>query len=214
LKPATATGDSSGNLPTQLAGYEVTMGGTPIPLLYVSDSQINAIVTDPLPGGAVLNVIGPSFKTADFNIAPVVSRPEIFSSSAAAAVMNVNTGDTLNAAIGVNQDGTLNSQSNPAHIRTYEAIWMTGSGALLGVQSGVIATAANHIQCCGILLNGRQQFVAYAGYAPGAALAVSQVNFLINPSVGISGSQIVPMLLQVGGVDGTLSRIVTLWVAK
>jgi uncharacterized protein (TIGR03437 family) len=209
----TATADSSGNLPTQLAGYQVTMGGNPIPLLYVSDSQINAIVTETV-YGAVLKVIGPSFTTPDFHVAPVVSRPEIFSSSAGAAVTNVNMGVTLNAAIAVNQDGTINSQSNPAHIGTYEAIWITGPGAILGVQAGLIATAAHDLHCCSVLLGGSEQFVAYAGYAPGAALGVSQINFLVKPSIAITGNQIAPLFLQAGGVDGTLSRDVTLWVAN
>ncbi len=212
--PVTATADSSGKLPVQLAGYQVTMGGTPLPLLYVSDSQINAIITDPLLESATLKVIGPSFETPDFSVAQVISRPEIFSSSAAAAVMNVNTGAILNAAIAVNQDGTLNSQSNPAHIGTYAAIWITGSGAIPGIEAGSIATAARDTGCCSILLNNKQQLVAYAGYAPGAALGVSQINFQINPSVAITKNQVVPMFLQAGGVDGTLSRTVTLWVTN
>src|SRR5262249_48370404 len=59
--PVTATADSSGNLPTQLAGYQVVIGGSPIPLLYVSDSQINAITSATVPvmslRGSLLSVV-------------------------------------------------------------------------------------------------------------------------------------------------------------
>jgi uncharacterized protein (TIGR03437 family) len=211
LNPVTATANSTGVLPTQLAGYQVTVGGSPIPLLYVSDSQINAIATQ---GAGILKITGPSFETPDFSASRVVSRPEIFSSSPSAAVTNVSTGAIVNAAIAVNQDGALNSQSNPAHVGMYEAIWITGSGAALGYEGGLVAVDAYNDGCCSILLGSKQQLVVYAGAAPGASLGVSQVNFQISPGVAITGNEVVPMFLQAGGVDGTLSRMVTLWVAN
>jgi hypothetical protein len=42
--PVTATFDADGFLPTTLGGIQVTIDGTPAPLLYVSATQINAVV--------------------------------------------------------------------------------------------------------------------------------------------------------------------------
>jgi uncharacterized protein (TIGR03437 family) len=195
--PVIATADSTGNLPTQLAGYQVSTGGTPLPLLYVSDSQINAITTSPT--NAAFTVIAPTTTTPNFTGAQVTSRPEIFH-------------NTDNSAIAVNQDGTFNSQSNPAHFGTYEAIWMTGSGVLLGVSPGQIATGANDLHCCSVLLDGTPETAVYGGYSPGVALGVLQVNFLVNMTTAI-GSQPTAANLLVTGIDGTMSHPVTLWIA-
>src|ERR1039457_6301221 len=41
--PVSSMFNSAGFLPTTLGGIQVTIGGTPVPLLYVSDTQINAV---------------------------------------------------------------------------------------------------------------------------------------------------------------------------
>jgi hypothetical protein len=43
VAPTAATFDSSGFLPTALAGVQVTINGAPAPLMYVSGTQINAV---------------------------------------------------------------------------------------------------------------------------------------------------------------------------
>ena len=200
--PLIATPDSTGNLPTQLGGYQVTMGGTLLPLLYVSGSQINAIATTP--GNGQFVVITPSGETPVFNGAQIGSRPEIFRNAD-------------NSAIAVNQDGTLNSQANPAHLGTYESIWITGAGAFTNVSPGLIATAANDLHCCSVLLGGLLgatfETVSYAGYSPGVATGVLQVNFLLSSKTSI-GSSPAAVDLNVTGTDGTESHTVTLWVAN
>ena len=100
--PATFTPDSQGFVPTSLEGVQVSINGIAAPLLYVSDSQINAVV----PSGAypdskyvqitINGVTGPSFP-----IAVISARPEIFQHSDATAAA-------------INQDNSINSASNPA----------------------------------------------------------------------------------------------------
>ncbi|HEY4085020.1 MAG TPA: SBBP repeat-containing protein [Bryobacteraceae bacterium] len=194
--PAIASADSTGNLPTQLAGYQVVAGGTLLPILYVSDSQINAIETSP--SVAVYSVRGPSGSTPDFNGGIVTSRPEIFRNAD-------------NSVIAINQDGTLNSQTNPAVPGTVEAMWMTGSGVLLGVNPGQIATGARDYHCCSVVIGGNLESADYGGEAPGTAIGVSQVNFHVNPTTYV-GPQPTAVDLQVQTPDGTKSLPVSLWV--
>lgn len=195
--PAIATTDASGILPRTLAGYQVMMGGQPISLLYVSDSQINAIV-DSL-STASFSVSGPSGTTPNFSGAIVNWNPQIFRNAD-------------NSAIAVNQDGTLNSQTNPARVGTYEAIWV--SGAAFGIlNAGQIATSASDYNCCFVSIGGTVEGAVYGGLAPGAASAVSQVNFLVNPR-NLYSSGPVTQSLAVQTQDGRYSLPVDLWVAK
>ncbi|HVY93827.1 MAG TPA: SBBP repeat-containing protein [Bryobacteraceae bacterium] len=195
--PAIATADASGNLPKTLAGYQVLMGGQPISLLYVSDSQINAIVDSlSIPS---FSVSGPSGATPAFTAAQVNWHPQIFR----------NPDDS---AIAVNQDGTLNSQTNPAHVGTYEAIWVSGAASSI-LNAGQIATSAYDYNCCFVSIGGTLEGAVYGGLAPGAASAVSQVNFLVNPRNLYSNGP-VTQSLAVQTQDGTYSLPVDLWVTK
>jgi hypothetical protein len=54
--PLAASFDSSGFLPTVLAGAQVTINGIPAPLLYASNRQINAVVPFGVPTGTARNI--------------------------------------------------------------------------------------------------------------------------------------------------------------
>ena len=94
--PQVAVPDASGYLPTSLGGVQVTINGTAIPLLYVSDSQVNAVAPRFLSGPARIAV-----NAAGFAATVVEADPQIF-----------QTADGM--AIAINQDGTLNSPEHPA----------------------------------------------------------------------------------------------------
>jgi uncharacterized protein (TIGR03437 family) len=55
--PVSAAFDSSGFLPTTLGGIQVTIKSTPAPLLYVSDTQINAVSLVELASGASVSLM-------------------------------------------------------------------------------------------------------------------------------------------------------------
>ncbi len=89
-----ASFDNSGALPTMLAGIQVTIFGQPAPLLYVSDTQINAIVPSPTnsTGGfsaasLSLTINGASVPPVRLFVDPAV--PEVFQTlSGVAAAIN------------------------------------------------------------------------------------------------------------------------------
>jgi uncharacterized protein (TIGR03437 family) len=164
LGPAAAVSAtaSQGVLPLQLAGVQVFIGDLPAPLLYVSPSQINAIVPDtftPLPASVNLKVTYNGQTVGQLPLALQPYAPQIFR-------------HTDGTAIVINQDGTLNSPSNPAPAGSIVASW--GTGIFISSEPGSIATqACNQL---GATFTANVELV-YLGCAPGAAEAVFQMNF-------------------------------------
>jgi len=112
--------DAAGNVATELAGTRVLFNGFPAPLLYASSGQINAVVPFELAGSthASVRVVrdGANFKTLDI---PVLD--------AAPAVFTL---DEFGQAAVLNEDGSLNSVSNPATQGSVISIFATGAGLL------------------------------------------------------------------------------------
>jgi uncharacterized protein (TIGR03437 family) len=165
--PVTAVPDSSGMMPRSLGGVQVSVNGSAIPLLFVSDGQINAVMPLFLSGAtARVRVSFSGVDASDFVAAIVDAIPEIFQRSDGTAAA-------------VNQDGSINSREHPAPAGSVVAIWATGIGATpFDVwQDGRIATVAVSLGCCQILAQGGPVNVLYGGVAPGIVAGVAQVNF-------------------------------------
>jgi uncharacterized protein (TIGR03437 family) len=165
--PVTGVPDSSGNMPRSLGGVQVSVNGSPVPLLYVSDSQVNAVAPLNITGiTAHVHVTFNGADTSDFIAAVVESNPEIFQRADGTAAA-------------VNQDGTINSPDHPAPVGSVVAIWATGIGATpFGVwQDGRIAAGPLDFGCCQVLPEGRPVDVLYGGVAPGIVAGVVQINF-------------------------------------
>ncbi len=167
---------SGGSIGTSLGGIQVTVEGTPVPLLYVSAAQINAVAPFLLDGRTAAHVQIVTFpgtsNEAVLGVREVV--PELFAIS--------------------NQDGALNSQTNPAHAGDYLTIWTLGMGQTNppGID-GAIAAAAGGTPLLPITLqlstvqNPNISFgvppppvsvaALYAGNAPGLVSGVTQINF-------------------------------------
>ena len=166
--PAYGSFDRSGLLPTTLAGISMTMNGTAAPLLYVSDTQINAVVPAALgyTGSASLRVTlnGPTLP--DFGLVVDAAIPAVFRNA-----------DGTAAAI--NQDGSANTEANPAPTGSIVSIWATGVGGIPSLADGQMATAAQNSYCCMIrdVYNNQDITPLYAGAAPGMVNGIVQVNF-------------------------------------
>jgi len=174
--------------PTQAANVEVTFDGTPAPLLWVQDSQINLVAPWSLTPGQNTQICvtynGAKANCLNWPVAP-----------AAPAVFTV---DGVHAAA-VNQDGTLNSASNPATPGSIVSVWATGlgpispaqaDGTLVGlplpinaIQPVAVWSPAPPFEPChpgaGVVpCQTYTQFaVTYAGPAPFLVAGASQINF-------------------------------------
>jgi uncharacterized protein (TIGR03437 family) len=173
--PVYASFDASGFLPTTLAGIQVAFNGTPAPLLYVSDTQINAVVPLVLANmpSASLRVALNSGALPDFRLAVDTAIPQVARNADGSAAS-------------INQDGSVNSSTHPAPAGSFVSIWATGIGYAPGVD-GQMATSAQSF--CGCIIHDlatNQDIVpSYAGTAPGMVTGVVQINFQV-PATGTS----------------------------
>jgi uncharacterized protein (TIGR03437 family) len=180
IGPATAVSatPAKGFYPTTLDGVQVAVNGVNIPLLYVSANQINAVV----PMELAINAAASFLVTNGTAVSPsypawiVASSPEAFTPV-------------------LNQDGTLNSQSNPAQGGSIVTFYGTGwQSNFAPFADGQVATAAQDT-CLGTCtasassgtfepggFGGGIQFVSlpatalYGGAAPGIVAGVTQFN--------------------------------------
>jgi uncharacterized protein (TIGR03437 family) len=102
-----------------------------------------------------------------------------------AAIPAVFQADGTNAAAAINQDGTINSESNPAKPGSFVSIWATGVGGTPGLLDGQMVTTAQNSDCCTLydLANNQQIVPSYAGAAPGLVNGTTQINFQANNGV-------------------------------
>jgi uncharacterized protein (TIGR03437 family) len=161
--------DARGLVAKQLAGTSVTFDGMAAPLLYAGANQINAIVPFGVAGKTgtqiVVTVNGVS-SPADVEAVAVAS-PGIYSSDMS------GTGQ----AAALNQDGTVNSASNPAERGSVVSFWITGAGLLNAAYEDGEIVANNPAGLALPLVSGME--VRYAGQAPGMVAGVVQLNLVM-----------------------------------
>jgi len=168
---------TNGFFPKTYDGVQVTINGMNMPLLYVSTNQINAVVPMDLATGAgvTVRVIAGASVSPAFPVWLVASAPQAFPTV-------------------LNQDGTINSQTNPAKGGSTFTFYATGWPLnFSGLADGQIATTALD-SCagnCQVSPTGNvfapNATVAYGGVAPGIVAGVTQFNVSfaqLPPSIG------------------------------
>lgn len=163
-------------VPAELGGVRVLFDGIPAPLLYVSSNQINAIVPFATVGKTEtrMAVENGGVKSLDARLGVVAATPAIVTTG------DVNRG--LPVAAAINQDGTVNSASNPAVPGTIVAVFGTGFGMMTPApQDGSLVSAPLPSLSGSVNMFGGPGFVdvLYAGPAPAEVAGVVQVNFRV-----------------------------------
>ena len=168
----------NGTLATSLAATRILFNGVPAPLLYVSDRQSSAIVPYAVAGrGSVdVQVEYQGVQSEKVTVPVLPSRPGIFS---------LDSSGRGQAAI-LNEDGSLNSPSNPAARGSIITIFGTGGGeAAAGVAEGQIVgdilprtslPVSVSFDIGDEELTPKQGEVLYAGGSRGSVVGLLQVN--------------------------------------
>ena len=188
-------------LATTLADTRIWFNDVPAPLVYVSDRQSSAIVPYAMAGQASVDVqVEYKGVRSDPVTVPVLaSRPGIFSVDA--------SGQGQGAIL--NEDGTLNSPSNPARRGSVITIFGTGGGeTALGVIDGQLVDGA--LPRTSLLVSvffdiglgddgppAKQGEVLYAGGAAGSVAGLLQVNVRVPANATVTGDK-VPFALLIG----------------
>lgn len=168
---AVAAIPSNGRFPKELAGVQVLVGGRAIPLLFVSQGQINAVLPFDLGDDLFVEAkVTYNGQTSNlFQMPKTESAPEIF-----------------NAVI--NADGTLNSPQNPAARGSTVSVWLSGVGTFSptredGAIEGTTGSFPQIDAPVRVRLAGKDAVVTYAGAAPGLVAGIAQINFVIPETV-------------------------------
>lgn len=163
--------DASGRVATELQGVRVLFNGQAAPLVYVWESSVSAVVPYSIDGYKEIDVVveyqGRASQAVSVGVAQAA--PGLFSTN--------STGRGQAAAL--NQDGTLNSEQNPAPIGSIVVLYGTGEGQTEPKgDDGVLAVEklpAPLLQV-GVTIDYEKAEVLYAGAAPTFVAGLLQVN--------------------------------------
>jgi uncharacterized protein (TIGR03437 family) len=200
-----ATLNPDDRFPLNLAGVELRINSSLAPLLYVQSGQVNAIVPYEgiVPGQPAIFEITFEGRTLRYEALAAHSGVELFTLDFSGS----------GQAVALNQDGSLNSQSNPAAPGSIVVLYGTGIGATnppsvtgaLAPLSGPNALA----QPIGPIVaqfSGRLAEVLYAGAAPGLVNGAAQFNLRV--PMNVSGPQNIDIR-----INGALpNNLPTIWV--
>ena len=180
---------------TSLGGTQLLFDGVPAPLIYARNDQVSGIVPYELSGKASTQV----HVSFGGQISNTVKVPVV---EVAPGIFTADSSGRGQGAI-VNQDGTLNSASNPAPAGSIVFLYATGEGQTSpGGENGKPADspAPQPIsQPVTATVGGLSAPVLYAGGVPGLVAGVLQVNVQIPQGVGGSSSS--PLILTFGKIS-------------
>ena len=188
------------NLPTTMGGVQVIFlpQGTPAPLIYVSATQINAIVpyeVQQAGGGVSVEVKYLGQASNAFVLQTATTAPGIITlNGSGTGTAAMNQYDTSG-----NYQG-INSGSNPASPGWVLVLYVTGEGSIPSAVTGSVTSAANIKPLVGaptVLVDQLPATVQYYGEAAGDVSGVLQINVLI--PTGIRTSQADTISFTIGG---------------
>jgi len=199
---------SDGFYPAQLGGTTVQFNGVAAPLLYTSSTQIAAVAPFGVSGPSVQTLVtyqGQTFVPLTMQV--VTSAPGLFTAD----------GSGAGQAAALNQDGTLNSASNPAPIGTVISLFATGGGQTSPVEAdGQLSTPPLSklnlpvsVSIGYSLLSSAQ--LQYAGPAPDEVAGLIQINVPLLPGLPTGNS--VPVSIVVNNSTSSSYQPVTIAVA-
>jgi uncharacterized protein (TIGR03437 family) len=185
--------DGRGYVSTNLGGTQVLFDGVQAPMIYAVAGQVSCVVPYEVTGESSTQVqVSYQGQVSNFIAMPVAGVvPGLFT---------INASGSGQGAI-VNQDGTVNSTSNPAAVGSIVQLYATGEGQTnpAGVDGRPDASPPPQpvTQPVTATVGGLSANVAYAGGVSGLVAGVLQVNVQI--PLGLTSGGSVPIVLSMGG---------------
>jgi len=189
----TAVLDSQGKVATTLSQVQVLFDGTAAPLVYVSATQVSAMVPYGLAGKT----------TTQVQVAYQGVSSDGVQKTVAAAAPGIFTADSSGSgqAAMTNSDGLYNSSTNPAVAGTFVTFYLTGEGQTnpSGSDGNIATSTADVALPVTVIIAGRTAQLLYAGSAPGNVNGFAQINAVIPADIQYGGN--LPLSVQIGGVS-------------
>jgi uncharacterized protein (TIGR03437 family) len=201
---ATLQLDNQGHVSTNLGGMQVLFDGVPAPMIYAVAGQVSCVVPYEVSGEASTQVQVSYQGQLSNSVAEPVA-------GAVPGVFTANASGSGQGAI-INQDGTVNSASNPAALGSTVEVYATGEGQTnrAGVDGALDSVPLPQpvTQPVTATVGGVAATVAYAGGVSGLIAGVLQVNVQIPE--GIPTGSAVPIVLTIGGTTSQTNVTVAL----
>lgn len=184
--------DAAGNVATTLAGVQVLVNGTPAPVLFAGQDQVNAVIPFGISSATAQVQVVASGQTSQ--MLPVAVQP-------AAPGLFASDGSGSGQVLAINQDGTSNSADHPAPRGSTIVVYATGGGQTSpSSKDGAISTANQPLQPLlqvSSEIGGVAAEVPYAGSAAGMIDGVLEVGVVV-PEDAAPGPAL-PIVLTIGG---------------
>lgn len=186
-------------LPTALAQSCLTVNGQPMPLIFVSSTQVNAQMPFQAVGDVVMVVHTPGGTSPNFNLVVQENAPAVFISGSAGPLTDLPI-------VIRSSTNLLVTSSNPVHIGDNLTLYTTGLGAVSPVIGnglpGPFSPLSQAVVQPTITLGGSNLNVEYAGLAPGE-VGVYQINVTV-PGDAPQGLN-VPLVISQGTISQTVN---------
>jgi uncharacterized protein (TIGR03437 family) len=185
-------------LPTVLGQTCLMVNGAPIPMMYVSNNQINAQLPFDVSGPAAMVLHAPGGVSPTLNLTIQDNAPSVFRSGTAGPQTGIPT-------VVRNSNHQLVTLSNPIHSKDKIVIYATGLGTVTPSVASGAAGPSNPLAVADtmptVTLGGVGLNVTYAGLAPGM-VGVYQINATVSGQI-VTGLSI-PLVIEQGGAQTTL----------
>lgn len=205
-------GLEGGALPSILGGTQVLFNGTSAPLLWAGADQVNAVVPFEIASAQTISIqvraSGATSNTVQLQELP--TEPAVITHMGSAAALN--------------QDGSINSQANPAQLGSVVSVFLNGAGlenptpadgtlASVGPRPA-LPVSVQASAAAGYFATWEDCALVYAGAAPDEISGLLQVNFQLPAQVtnitGQAANGQVAILVTVG----TQLALSNIWIAQ
>lgn len=186
-----------------LANARVLFDGEPAPVLWVKSGQLAAVVP--------FGVAGRSAAQVAVEYRGRASAPVSVPIQAASPGLFTANGAGTGAVAALNQDGSLNAQSNPAERGSVIVLYATGLGVTSPLAADGTLVSGTEIRAqlpISVMIGGREAAVEYAGGVPGLVAGMYQINVRV-PAEILAGE--VPVMVTAGNLSSPAAGI-TVWV--
>jgi uncharacterized protein (TIGR03437 family) len=183
-------------LPTALGESCLTVNGAPVPVLFVSSTQINAQLPFFADGKVAMVLRTPGGVSDTINLLVQPTAPSVFLTGTAGPETGIPT--VFRAS-----NNQLVTASNPIHLDDRITIYLTGMGKTSpAVEAGAPSPLAEVLVPPTVTLSGVELPVTYAGLVPGQ-VGVYQINAIV-PFRGVPTGFDMPLTITQGGYSTTL----------
>jgi len=183
-QPVIGVTRGAATVPTSLGGVAVTFNGQPAPILYASSTQINVqapFEIDQIPYTAAESILmqltsnGSVLGTQTFAVTP--QNPGLVVASSVQDLVCANSqGGNFLIALALNEDGSINSSTNPAPSGSEFTLFVNGIGTAANGATGVLTVKPESDHASVSLWNGAYSLEVDAfSDLPGALAGIAQI---------------------------------------